>query len=128
MGKDADSRLGPTIDPRTDQEMHFAARGWRPSDWRPCPALLAGQPCRTEQGDGECVCVTHIDLLDHARAWVHTDTGRRYITAEPYESGGLELAQFIADLTDLRLTVRITGNSPWNPGETFLIVISGRDD
>ncbi|WP_219471261.1 hypothetical protein [Nonomuraea rhizosphaerae] len=100
--------------------------GLRPSRARACPRVVAGARCRANklEEDGQpCLCQRHRHLLDHGRAWFDAD-GKRVLTGEPYNADGHEIAELVTDMDTLGLRVTISGRSPWNPNETFLVQIA----
>ena len=97
--------------------------GWRRIPGFPvCPRHLAGIRCVVPDPTSRCICERHNRLLDHRKAWV-TEDREFAITAEPYPVNGELLAAFIGECEDLGLAVSVTGESPHNPGNTFLIKI-----
>jgi hypothetical protein len=108
-------------------DARFAEFGYRRSDATVCPLVAAGKRCRAWHGDDACLCQRHSRVLDHARAWLDQD-GRHVFTAEPYDTDSDELEALIADLHREGLRATFSGQSPWNPGGTFLIVITDMRD
>jgi len=105
----------------------FAEFGYRPSDATVCPLVVAGKRCRAWHDDDGCLCHRHHGVLDHARIWIDRG-GRHVFTAEPYDTDSDELEALIADLHREGLRATFSGHSPWNPGSTFLIVITDMHD
>lgn len=103
------------------QDEWAAERRWRPSKAPACPRVVVGKRCLQLHLSGRCVCVRYRALLDHGRCWL---AGRRHIvTGEPYHVDVDQLAAFAEELRALGVDIDISGNSPWNPGQTVRITL-----
>jgi hypothetical protein len=102
--------------------------GLRPSKATACPRVVAGKRCLVGNTRDElCVCQRHQRLLDHSRMWLD-DKRRNVLTGEPYDVDLADLVDLHAELAALGLEVTVAGRSPWNPGETFLLLIRADRD
>jgi len=116
------AEMNPAAQYRQAQDQRAAEwHGLRPSAATACPRVVAGERCLASV-DELCVCQLHHGLLDHSRMWLDAD-GKHVLTGEPYETTGEELAALVTDVTDLGLHVVLSGRSPWNPGNTLLLLI-----
>ena len=89
----------------------------------PCPRTIVGKRClRYNNLRADCICQKHRYILDHSRGWVDQN-GAFVHTAEPYSFTGQELAELVADLADVGITVDVSGESLWYPSSTVLLVL-----
>jgi hypothetical protein len=103
-------------------EERWAWDGYRPSRAAVCPLVVLGRRCRIGMPSGEdCICQRYDRLFDHAAVWIDRD-GRKVYTAEPYDVGGDELADALAELHELGLQVYVTGLGRWHPS-TFVLKV-----
>lgn len=108
-------------------ERRAAQAGYKPSGRRVCPRVVAGLGCTARRVGGCCGCPeggSSSRVYDHPRMWRCEVTGELVLTSEPYDVDGQELAAFVAQMTELGLDVRVSGDTWWNPGGTFRITIS----
>ena len=112
-------------DPYEQQQRLFADWYglWPAKARRACPRIVAGKRCHGKGTEEWCVCFRHRVTLDHPRLWLDKH-GRHVFTAEPYRLEFDDLAAVAAEVKQLGLRVRLNGRSPWNPGRTFLILIT----
>lgn len=117
----------PEEDPYEAHERR-AGEGWRlrPSRACACPRVVAGKRCVAYNSSKPCICQGIQHVMDHARIWLD-QRGRHVLTGEPYSATGEEITALIASVAEFGLSVRLSGMSPWNPGYTFLILIT-KDD
>ncbi len=107
----------------------FERFGYRPSKAPVCPWVVTGKRCRLSAWGELCLCERFQSLLDHGRMWIGED-GRHVLTGEPYRHvlsrpcAGT-LADFQTEMAALGLVVAISEDSPYNPGNTVLITVSG---
>ncbi len=88
----------------------------------PCPRTIVGKRCLNHRERGECICQKHHHILDHSRGWVD-QAGEFVHTAEPYSFTGQEMAELVADLTDIDVRVDVSGESLWFPSSTVMLVL-----
>jgi hypothetical protein len=108
----------------TDRRYAERFPGWRRSGAACCPRVVAGKRCRAYAGgpDG-CICERYRSgPLDHNRIW-RTPEGETVFTTEPYGLDGASFAAFVAECMELGLRVEVAADSPWNPGETVLVMV-----
>jgi hypothetical protein len=108
-------------DHHESQHSRAAARGLRPSTAKACPRVVAGKRCGAGLA-GACVCQTYRRVLDHGRIWLDQD-GRHLLTGEPYDLSPRSVAEFTAAMTELGLSVSLSGRSMWNPGQCLLVTV-----
>lgn len=103
--------------------------GLRPTNGPACPRILAGKSCLSYSGrysnDSDCPCQRYRKLLDHGRIWFDKN-GRNILTGEPYYAHGREIAEFVAEMTELGLSVSFPGQSMWNAHTLTIMVIEAR--
>lgn len=108
-----------------------AEHGYRPVAGRPCPRVVAGRDCRASRGGlvPRCVCADGGDgrwIYDQPRLWRDEITGELVLTSEPYRLPADVLAEWLQRLDGLDLDVSLSGESWYDPGQTFRITISRR--
>lgn len=96
-------------------EARANATKWRRVSERPCLKALAGVPCSSPDA---CLCDRYRVIIDHWAVW--EGDGITRITLEPYEVGGMLLADFLHAMDGLGFTSFVGGCSEYAP-ECFLI-------
>lgn len=108
-----------------------AEAGYRPAKGRACPRVVAGLRCvafnRRAMRMQACLCMEGNrdgrGIWDHPRLWREKITGELVVTSEPYSLPGDELAAWMPRVIELGLDVSLYGDSWWNPGRTFRIMV-----
>jgi hypothetical protein len=113
----------------------LAWHGLRPSRARECLRLLLGKHCvaynylRASHGTNlNCLCLTvqahHPWAFDHVRIWLDHD-GWYVLTTEPYDATPEQIRKFVVEMALLNIAVTVSDRSPWNPGSTTLLMLTG---
>ncbi|HEU0197084.1 MAG TPA: hypothetical protein VFQ88_07750 [Nevskiaceae bacterium] len=66
-------------------------------------------------------------LYDHPRVWSVPGTRRRVMTLEPYRASDGDISSARAVLGRLGIGLRVEPYSPWNPGNTVMLVLERGD-
>jgi len=67
--------------------------------------------------------------LGHRAGFDHVRTYKgRVVISQPYQADGAKLGAVLTKLASQGIAVRIKGDSPYYPGQTFLIVIWRKED